>query len=324
MKIGVLGTGLITKRITPLLAQLEETECYAIASRTRARAEQAAAELGYAKAYGSYEELVSDPQVELVYIATPHSRHYEDMKLCISHKKPVLCEKAFVLNAEQAKEIQALAAEAGVYVAEAIWPAYQPSRRIIKDLLDSGIIGSVSTLTANLSFVSTQRERMMSPELAGGALLDLGIYGLHFAAMFFGTDIERIDSTVQFTDTGVDGMESITLTYRDGRMAVLTHSLYARSDHQGVFYGDKGCMVVENMINPRSVTVYDDWGNFVSSAEIPPQINGYEYEFLESIRRIQNGEIESSSMPLAHTVRVMELADTIRQQWNYKFPQEQN
>jgi len=120
----------------------------------------------------------------------------------------------------------------------------------------------------------------------------------------------------------VDGMENIVLVYRDGRMAVLTHSLYTRSDHQGVFYGDKGCMVVENMINPQSVTIYDDWGNLIKRIEMPEQINGYEYEFLESMECVAAGAHESRSMPLAQTVRVLELADELRRQWGYVFPQE--
>ena len=132
------------------------------------RAENAAAEFGYEKAYGSYEELVADPDVELVYIATPHSRHFEDMKLCIAAGKPVLCEKAFTLNAAQAKEIKVLAAEAGVFVAEAIWTRYQPSRKLINDIIASGIIGKVTTLTANLSYAMSQKERIYKPELAGG------------------------------------------------------------------------------------------------------------------------------------------------------------
>lgn len=323
MKIGVLGTGGIVKSITSTLARMENAECYAIASRTQERAQEAAKEYGYAKAYGSYEELVADPEVELVYIATPHSRHYQDMKLCIQHKKPVLCEKAFTMNSQQAREIKELAEREGVFVAEAIWTRYMPSRSLIQEMLDSGIIGTVSTLTANLSYVINHKERIISPELAGGALLDIGVYGLNFAIMHFGTGIERIESSVQFTETGVDGRESITIFYKDGKMAVLTHDIYARSDRKGIFYGDKGYMVVENINNPQLISVFDMEDNLVKSMKIPEQISGYEYEFIECMERIQQGEIQSSSMPLEDSILVMEIADNLRKQWGLVYPQEQ-
>jgi len=279
-------------------------------------------EYGFEKSYGTYEELVADPEVELVYIATPHSRHYEDMRLCVEHGKAVLCEKAFTMNANQAKEIKQLAAEKGVFVAEAIWTRYMPSRKIIQDVLDSGIIGKVSALTANLSYIISQNYRIVAPELAGGALLDVGVYGLNFATMHFGTDIERIESSVQFTETGVDGMESITIFYKDGRMAVLTHGIYARSDRKGIFYGDKGYIVVENINNPQTISVFDTEDRLMKLVEVPEQINGYEYQFVECMEQMKKGEKESISMPLDDSIFIMELMDGIRKQWGLVYPQE--
>jgi len=322
MKIGVLGTGSIVGTIVQTLKGLENAERYAIASRTKERAKEAAVEYGFEKSYGTYEELVADPEVELVYIATPHSRHYEDMRLCVEHGKAVLCEKAFTMNANQAKEIKQLAAEKGVFVAEAIWTRYMPSRKIIQDVLDSGIIGKVSALTANLSYIISQNYRIVAPELAGGALLDVGVYGLNFATMHFGTDIERIESSVQFTETGVDGMESITIFYKDGRMAVLTHGIYARSDRKGIFYGDKGYIVVENINNPQTISVFDTEDRLMKLVEVPEQINGYEYQFVECMEQMKKGEKESISMPLDDSIFIMELMDRIRKQWGLVYPQE--
>ena len=322
MKIGVLGTGNIVRSITATLKKMSDMECYAIASRTTERAEQAAKEFGYEKAYGTYEELVADPAVELVYIATPHSRHYEDMKLCIEAGKPVLCEKAFTMNSAQAKEIKALAAEKQVYVAEAIWTRYMPSRQLINENLASGIIGKVCTMTANLSYTISGNYRIVAPELAGGALLDVGVYGINFALMHFGEELERMNSSVQMTDTGVDGMESITLYFEGGRMAVLTHGIYGRSDRKGIFYGDKGYMVVENINNPQSVSVYDQGDNLVKYIAVPEQITGYEYQFEEAARCIAAGKIESDSMPLNDSIVVMEVMDGLRKQWGLKYPQE--
>ena len=162
----------------------------------------------------------------------------------------------------------------------------------------------------------------MKPELAGGALLDIGIYGLNFALMHFGDDIESIETSVQFTDTGVDAMETITIFYEDGRMAVLTHSIYARSDRKGIIHGDKGYVVVENINNPQSISVYDVNDCLLAHYDVPKQISGYEYEFIESGDLIRAGEYESRSMPMDTTVSVMELMDSIRESWGMIYPQE--
>lgn len=322
MKVGFIGTGKIAVTLANTFAQVQGVELYAVGSRTLEKAEAFAEEHGFAKAYGSYAELAADAEVELVYIATPHSNHYDDMKLCIENKKPMLCEKAFTMNSKQAKEIAELAKQQGVFVTEAIWTRYMPSRQIINEVLESGIIGKVSTLTANLSYVIADKPRIVAPELAGGALLDVGVYGLNFAFMHFGTEIERMESSVQMTDTGVDGQETITLFYKDGRMAVLTHGIYAQSDRKGIFYGDKGYAVVENINNPQSISVFDTEDKLLKKIDMPKQISGYEYQIVESMDAIQKGKIESDSMPLADSVYVMEMMDALRQQWGLVYPQE--
>lgn len=322
MKIGILGVGRMADTFAKTLTQMEQVECYAVASRSMERAENFAQRHGFQIAYDSYDALVSDPAVELIYIATPHSHHYEQMKLCIEHGKPVLCEKAFTMNSRQAREIKALADEKGIFVTEAIWTRYMPSRQIINDLLASGIIGKVYTLTANLSYVIDSKKRLVLPELAGGALLDVGIYGINFALMHFGTEIERIESSVQFTDTGVDGMESITIFFKNGTMAVITSGMYARSDRQGIFYGDRGYMVVENINNPQSISVYDTADQLIKKVDVPRQISGYEYQVLECMDCLANGQAQSKSMPLDDTIFVMDVMDTLRSQWGLVYPQE--
>lgn len=323
MKIGILGAGNISRKVAPALVALPEIECYAVASRDSEKARAFADEFGFEKVYGSYEALLSDPAVELVYIATPHSHHYEHMMLCLEHGKNVICEKAFTMNAQQAKTICAAAKERGLYAAEAIWTRYMPSRKMIQELLDSGIIGKPNTLTANLSYVISGVRRIYDPALAGGALLDIGVYGLNFALMHFGSDIVRVESSVTKMDTGVDGMEVITLHYRDGRMAVLTHSVYCRSDRMGIIHGDKGYLVVENINNPQSIQVFDTEDRLLARYTVPEQVNGYEYEFAEAARCIAEGKLEADSMPHADTIEVMELMDSLRKSWGVVYPQEQ-
>lgn len=322
MKIGILGAGNISRKVAPALAALPEIECWAVASRELKKAENFAREFGFTKAYDSYEALLSDPEVELVYVATPHSHHFAHMMLCLEHGKHVICEKAFTMNAAQAKAVFAAAKERGLYVAEAIWTRYMPSRKMIQDILDSGVIGRPNTLTANLSYVIADKKRIYDPALAGGALLDIGVYGLNFALMHFGRDIARVESSVQKMDTGVDGMEVITLHYRDGRMAVLTHSVYCRSDRMGILHGDKGYMVVENINNPQSIQVFDTEDRLLARYDVPKQVNGYEYEFQEAVRCIRGGRQEADSMPQGDTIQVMEMMDNLRQSWGVVYPQE--
>ena len=322
MKLAILGPGRIADVVTPALVARPEIECYAVASRNLERAKAFAEKFGFQKAYGSYEEMLSDPEVQLVYITTPHSHHYEQLMMCLEYGKNVICEKAFTINAEQAKQVYAKAKEKGLYAAEAIWTRYMPSRKMIQDIIDSGVIGKLNVVTANLSYKIDWKERLVDPKLAGGTLLDVGIYGLNFALMHFGNDIERMESSVWMTPSGVDGMESITLFYKDGRMAVLNHSMYARSDRKGIFHGDKGYVVVENINNPNAINVYDDNDQLLAHYDVPEQINGYEYEFMEAVRCIEAGKTESDSMPAAESIYVMELMDALRKDWNLVYPME--
>lgn len=320
MKIGILGAGHIAGTLAYTMQHLNEAECYAVASRSLEKAKEFASKYGFEKAYGSYEEMLSDENVELVYIATPHSHHYRHMKLCIEAGKHILCEKAFTVNTRQAEEIFRLATEKGVLVTEAIWTRYMPSRKIINDLLAQGIIGEVKTLTANLVYAISDKERLIRPELAGGALLDVGVYTLNFALMHFGNEIADINSVVHLTKTGVDGQNVITLSYKDDRLAVLTSGIYGLSDRQGIFYGSKGWMVVDNINNPLEVKIYDQDRELCKTVQMPEQINGYEYQILETIACIRKGEKECPSMRHEDTLEVMRMMDGLRGEWGVCYP----
>ena len=172
------------------IAKMDGVHVQAIASRDKEKAKKFAEEFQIAEWYGTYEELLQQENIELVYIATPHSHHAEHMELCIAYKKTILCEKAFTATAAQAREELEYAKEQKVFVAEAIWTRYMPSRNIIKETMESGIIGEIHSLTANLGYSIDHVERMQEPSLAGGALLDLGVYPINFAVMCFGEETE--------------------------------------------------------------------------------------------------------------------------------------
>lgn len=322
MKIGVLGAGSIAGKMAATIARTPGAEAYAVASRSMEKAEDFAEKYGFPKACGGYEAMLSDPEVELVYIATPHSHHYDHMKLCIQHKKPFLCEKSFTLNAKQAREIQTMAREEGVFGCEALWTRFLPSRTIIKELMDSGIVGRVTSLSADLSYAVSGKERIFRPELGGGALLDLGVYCLNFAFMCFGHEVERVETAASLTSSGVDGMENTTLFFRDGSMAALSNSVYVRSDRHGALYGDKGYILVDNMNNPKVISVYDAKDQLLRRVDVPEQITGYEYELEACMKAVREGRLETEEMPLSETVFVMEMMDELRRRWGMTFPQE--
>ena len=185
MKVGILGAGAIAAKMAETIAKMEGVENYAIASRTKEKAEAFAKEHGVKKAYGSYEEVLTDSEVELVYIATPHSHHHEWTIKAIEQGRNVLCEKAFAANAKQAEEMINLARKKKVLLAEAIWTRYMPSRKMIEEIIESGEIGEVDCVDSNLGYCIDRKERLMKPELAGGCLLDLTAYSLNFSTMIF-------------------------------------------------------------------------------------------------------------------------------------------
>ena len=321
--IGIMGAGNIAGVMAATVKKMKGVKLYAVASRQQVKADVFANKYGCKKAYGSYEDLVKDKKVDLIYIATPHSEHYENAKLCILNGKPVLCEKAFTANAKQAEELIALAREKEVLLAEAIWTRYMPMMTTIQEVLGSGIIGELKTLTANLGYAVGQVPRLYEPALAGGALLDLGVYPLNFAFMIFGNNYERIESSCSYTTTGVDEQNSITIYYHDGKMAVLNSTMVALSDRKGIIYGTKGFAIVENINNFESITVFDNQYKQIASYKRPKQISGYEYEVEACIKALAAKELECHQMPHSETLRVMKIMDELRKEWGIVYPFEE-
>lgn len=320
MKIGILGTGNIASQMARTINGMKEAVNYAVASRSLERAEDFKKKYEFAKAYGSYEELAADSEVELIYIATPHSEHYENAKLCLLNKKAVFVEKAFTVNEKQAAELIEIAKSRNVFITEAFWTRFMPMRKKLNEIIESGVIGEVTSLTANLGFPLEHVQRMSDPHLAGGALLDLGVYPINFASMVFGDKVKKITSSVIMTQAGVDAQNSITLTFEENRLAILQSNMTAKTDNRGVINGNKGFIVVENINNYEEIRVYDLSRQEIAVYERPEQISGYEYEVLASIKAIQEGKIECEEMPHIETLRIMRMMDDIRAEWCMKLP----
>lgn len=320
MKVGIIGAGAIAGVMADTLCKMARAEAYAVASRDIKKAEQFAKVHGVKCAYGSYEELLKDKKVDLVYIATPHTFHYEQARMCINYGKPVLVEKPFCVTVKEAEELLSYAKERQIFITEAIWTRYMPMGEEIRNALTAGAIGEPKLLTANLGYAMTNKARLMSPELAGGALLDVGIYPLNFAAMIFGHDIARTEAVCTFMETGVDANDSITLTYKDGRMAVLNSSMVAVSDRLGIIQGDKGYMVVENINNFESLTVYDSDHKRISVKKRPKQISGYEYEVEACRIALSKKQLFCPQMPHEETIWMMKQMEQIRNICKIKYP----
>ena len=317
--IGIIGAGHIAEKMAFTLNRMEDAAAYAVASRNLEKAENFARVHGVEKAYGSYEELLDDPQVDLVYVATPHSLHLRHVKMCLEKGRPVLCEKAFMLNRAEAEEAIRLSEEKDVFLAEAIWTRYMPFRKTVRDVIDSGRIGRPMMLTAHLGYPVVHKERIIDPALGGGALLDLGVYVVNFALMMFGDGISGISSTCVKADTGVDLQESITFTWPDGKMAVMQSTALCASERQAIICGDKGYIILDNINNPLKAEIWSAGHVLEETLHAPEQITGFEYQVRACISAIREGRIETDFMPHSETLRVMELMDTVRTRWEEAF-----
>lgn len=324
LKIGIMGIGNVAYILAKTVSQMEDAVIVAVSSREIDRARKFAQKFGVNKAYGSYEAVVADSEVELVYIAAPRFYHYENMKLCIEYGKHILCEKAFTLNVSQAKEIFSLSEMRGVFCTEAIWNRYMPSRYLIQSILDSGIIGTPFSLTANIGYVLTGDRQAMDPSLGGGVLLDLGAHAINFALMFFGEEYDTVVSKAVFNHQGVDVSDAIVITWEDGKIAVLHISALVSTDCIGLIYGDKGFLKIYNISNCYQVEVYNLNKKLLKKYAVPKQISGLEYQVKACQKAIVEGRIECMEMPHAGTIGVMEIMDEVRRQWLFRYSCETN
>ncbi len=320
MKVGIIGLGGIAQKMAYTLNSMEDAVCYGVASRNIDKAKDFANKFNIEKAYGSYEDIVKDNDIELIYVATPHSVHYDCVKLCIENNKPVICEKPFTVNAKQSKEIFDLAKEKGVFVTEAIWTRYMPSAKIMMDIINSGKIGQVNFVSANLGYNIKHIDRLINPNLAGGALLDVGIYPLTFIAMVLGMDIESFTTSCVKTETGVDGQNSVTLKYKNGAMAITHSSILSATEQNGIVYGTKGYLVAENINNVDKICIYSEDRELLEEIKMPEQITGFEYEIRSSIKAIKECKIECDEISHSEILKMMELMDSIRNEWGIKYP----
>jgi predicted dehydrogenase len=321
---GVIGTGKIAAAFTGDLAFLDDAAVVAVGSRAQSTAEEFADRFGIAARHASYEALVADPDVDAVYVSTPHPGHHAAALLAIGAGKAVLVEKPFTLNVSEADALISAARSSGTFLMEAMWTRFLPHMRRVRELLATGVLGDIRTVTADHGqrfLPPDPTSRLYDPELGGGALLDLGIYPVSFASYVLGTP-ERVTAVSDPTTTGVDAQTSIVLQYAGGRHAVLTTTLGAATANVATIVGTEGRIEVDRTwYQPTSFTMTLESGQ-VERFEEPRVGHGLRFEAAEVGRCLREGRLESDVMPLGETRSIMATLDEIRAQIGLRYPGE--
>lgn len=322
-KWGIIGCGNIAGQFAESLKVLSDARLYAVASRSADRARNFGSSLGAEKCYGSYEELAGDPEVDAVYIATPHPMHFENAMLCIRHKKPILCEKPITVNAIEAEKLIQAATQNKVFLMEAFWTRFLPSTLKLNQLLEDGVIGECRLIQADFGYYMPfdTTHRSYNPELAGGALLDVGIYPINFAQMIYKADPEEIVSTIVRAPTGVDAQSAYIFKYPGGALAVMNAAVNVETQHNAWIYGTEGFIHMPAFFHAPTVHVQREDG-YRETFSVPFESTGYSYEAYEVMNCMAQGNLESEVMPLEDSLKIMQLMDKIRQEWGLIYPME--
>lgn len=326
LRWGVVAPGGIAGMFCAALRRGTRQEIASVGSRSLERARAFADEHGAAAAYGSYEELVADPRVDVVYVASPHAQHHEQAALALDAGKPVLVEKAFTRNAAEARDLVARARGRGLFLMEALWSRFLPHWEVVARAVADGAVGEVTTVFAEHGqhLFPDGPERLASPELAGGALLDLGVYPVSFADLVLGP-FAAVAATGTLTPGGVDAQESITVTGANGALGVLHASMLSASGCTASICGTEGRIDVDGWFYlPNEVRLYDRGGALLDrySPEGDEAHEGLRYEAAEVARCLAAGAAESAVLPLDTTVRIMDALDGVRAQLGVRYPGE--
>ena len=320
---GILSTGNIAEQFAKGLAALDDATLVAVGSRSQTSADRFGDAYNVPHRHASYEALAADPEVDVIYVATPHPFHAENTLLCLRAGKHVLCEKPFAINAAQAETMVAEARTRGLFLMDAMWTRFLPHMVRIRELLDARVIGEVRMLTANFGFRADfdPQSRLFNLELGGGGLLDVGIYPVALASMVLGSP-QSIASQATLGETGVDEQTAITFRYPNGQLALLSCAIRTTTLHDAVIYGTHGHIRINPpWWSPSSLTLAVD-GQAEQQFSFEQIGNGYNYEAAEVMRCIRAGETESLIMPLDETLQLMRTLDATRAQWGLVYPGE--
>ncbi len=334
---GILSTGYIANLFAEGLTALDDATLTAVGSRGQANAEAFGETWNVPHRHGSYEALANDPDIDVIYVGTPHPFHYENTLMCLNAGKHVLVEKPFAMNARQTREMIDLARQKGLFLMEAMWTRFLPAMVQVRKWIADGEIGDVELVRAHFSFMTDfdPTSRLFAPELGGGALLDAGIYPISFASMILGTP-RTVSSTASLGRTGTDDRSAYLFGYDRGQTALLSSGVQLAVPVEADVFGTRGYIKIhEPWLRPRVVTlakppapgsesslIYDGILFDKQTVHPPTRGNGYNYEAAEVGQCIRAGKHESAVMPLTETLAIMATLDTIRAQWQLTYPGE--
>lgn len=318
----ILGCGKIARKFAGDLQLLPNARLYAAASRSLENAQTFASECGFEKAYGSYEEMVNDPEVDVVYIATPHSHHCEHTLLCLNHRKAVLCEKAFAMNSREVSLMIEAARKNNTFLMEAFWTMFQPSFRKAMEIIGSGELGALKMVRSDFAFNAdyNPEKRLYNVELGGGSLLDIGIYPIFMSLMALGKPAE-LKTLASFCPTGAEETILMSFSYPGGEMASLVSSFASYSSTQTEYLCEKGFLRLNRRFyTPTSITWWKT-GEEEQAITFDKGIGfGYELEAAHVMECLDAGKKESDLMPLSLSADLMEIMDRVRKDAGIVFP----
>jgi len=321
---GIIGTGFIANKFAEALQILPDAELVAVGSRAADTAKKFAKAFGIPHPHSSYEKLANNPDVDVVYIATPHPFHMENTILCLKAGKAVLCEKPFAVNASQAQQMTDVAKAEKLFLMEAMWTRFLPIIMKVREWLGQGLIGPVRFLQVDFGFRCDWKpqDRLLNPELAGGALLDVGVYTVALASMVFAGPPTKITGMAHLGQTGIDEQSAMVLGYQDGQLAVLSCAIRTQTLQEAVIVGTKGMIRIHSPFwsaTTATILIEDEEDETI---KIPHKCNGFEYEAREVMQCLLAGKLESDYLPLDETLSIVKTMDEIRAQWGLKYPME--
>ncbi|MBQ7063994.1 MAG: Gfo/Idh/MocA family oxidoreductase [Firmicutes bacterium] len=325
MKWGIISTGTIARTFARTVNGMQNPDetLAAVSSRSLDKAQAFAEEFGVTRAYGSYEEMMQDPDVDAVYIGTPNHLHYENAKMCLEAGKHVLLEKPMTTDAVQAVNLYKLAQEKHLFIMEAFWIRFLPGMQALRDTIDNGEIGELRHARVEFGFTAPEPrlERKLRADVGGGALLDIGIYTLGFLQFIMRDRVESFSTQVHFSPYGSDDFSVLQLCYPGGRTAHATQAIGTVMQRNAVIYGSTGAILIPDFQKIDRFTVAPYQGES-HTVELPFSGTGYEYEILEVTRQVRAGSWYSNIFSPEDSLKVLRLLDEIREAWDFAYPWE--
>ncbi|MFW6045142.1 MAG: Gfo/Idh/MocA family protein [Planctomycetota bacterium] len=317
----IIGTGSIASKFATGLQELPDATLQAVGSRSQDRADEFGDEYDAPERFGSYRELAQSSSTDIIYIATPHPFHHDNTLLCLRAGKPVLCEKPFAVNAAQAEEMVQCARERDLFCMEGMWTRFFPLMDDVRSILANGDIGEPRMLQVDFGFrIGWEPEsRLLNPDLAGGSLLDVGIYCCALSSMIFG-DPTDLAGLAHIGETGVDEEAGWVLKHDDGQIAVCSSAVRTGTPMEAVINGTDGRITIHSpWWIPTSMTV-EKGDSDPETLDFPLQGNGMNYEAAEVMNCLRNGKTEHEIMPLDETLRIAGTMDSLREEWGLEYP----